>query len=208
MELPGIIAGNKNGYGNKALPIMPIKRPRKSDRPRHDRLAELRSVLINHPFFHELSAVHIEALAGCARQTRFPSDTVILHQGEAADRFFLIEDGCVALEADRHGQGMIRIQTLGAGDALGWSWLFPPHFCHFSARTINPTHAIIFDAVELRARFKQAPDLANELVKRMAPVVVKRLEATQTQLLEISQIALRAQLQALQLAMSADSASL
>jgi hypothetical protein len=41
----------------------------------------------------------------------------------------------------------------------------------------------------------------------MAQVVVQRLEATQTQLVEISQIALRAQLQALQLTMSGESAS-
>jgi CRP-like cAMP-binding protein len=187
---------------------MAIKSPQKRNHPRKDKLAELRSALENHPFFHALSAAHMDVLTSCARQTRFPGNTMILHQGDAADRFFLIEEGCVALEADRHRQGAIRIQTLGAGDALGWSWLFPPHYCHFSARTVEPTDAIIFDAIQLRARFNQVPDLGNVLVKRMAQVVVKRLEATQTQLVEISQIALRAQLQALQLTMSADSASL
>ena len=114
----------------------------------------------------------------------------------------------MALEADRHGQGAIRIQTLGAGDVLGWSWLFPPHVYHFSARTVEPTEAISFDATELRTRFRQVPDLGNVLIKRMAQVVVQRLEATQTQLEEISRIAMRAQLQALQLAVSADSAAL
>jgi CRP/FNR family cyclic AMP-dependent transcriptional regulator len=168
----------------------------------------LRSAVENHPFFVALSATHLEILTGCARQARFPRHTLILHQGDAADRFFLIEEGCVALEADRHGQGTLRIQTLGAGDALGWSWLFPPHFCHFSARTVEPTDAIIFDAIQLRERFLQFPGLGHVFVQRMAQVVVQRLEATQTQLVEISQIALRAQLQALQLTMSVDSASL
>lgn len=208
MELPYLMIGKKYGYQKGPLQIMAIKSPQKRSRPRNDKLAELRIALENHPFFQALSAAHLDVLTGCARLTRFPGGTLILHQGDAADRFFLIEEGCVALEADRHDQGTIRIQTLGTGDVLGWSWLFPPYYCHFSARTVEPTETIIFDAIGLRARFHQVPDLGNVLVERMAQVVVKRLEATQTQLVEISQIALRAQLQALQLTMSVDSASL
>ncbi len=187
---------------------MAIKSTKKKSHPRKDKLADLRFALEHHPFLQDLSAAHLETLTGCARQTSFPGGSLILHQGDAADRFFLIEEGCVALEADRRGQGTISIQTLGAGDVLGWSWLFPPHVYHFSARTVGPAGTIIIDAIGLRARFHQVPDLGNVLVKRMAQVVVRRLEATQTQLVEISQIALRAQLQALQLAMSAGSAAL
>jgi CRP-like cAMP-binding protein len=187
---------------------MIIKSPQKRSHPRREKLAGLRFALENHSFLQGLSADHQEVLTGCARQTRFPRDTIILHQGDAADRFFLIEEGFVALEADRKRQGTIRIQTLGAGDVLGWSWLFPPHVYHFSAQTVEQTDAIIIDAVQLRTRFHQVPDLGNMLVKRMAQVVVKRLEATQSQLVEISQLALNAQLQALQLAMSAEPAAL
>jgi CRP-like cAMP-binding protein len=187
---------------------MIIKSPQKRSQPRKDKLADLRFALEHHPFLQDLSADHRQILTGFARQARFPGDTVILHQGDAADRFFLIEEGCVALEADRQGQGAIRIQTLGAGDVLGWSWLFPPHIYHFSARTVEPTDTIIIDAIQLRTRFHQVPELGNMLVKRMGQVVVKRLEATQSQLVEISQLALRAQLQALQLAMSAEPALL
>ena len=188
--------------------IMAIKSPLKRKQPHEDKLEELRFALEHHPFLQDFSADHQEILAGCARQTRFPGNTLILSQGDAADSFFLIEDGCVAVNADRKGEGAIRIQTLGAGDVLGWSWLFPPHFYHFSARTLEPTRTIIINAIQLRARFHQVPDLGNVLAKRMARVVVNRLEATQSQLVEISQIALSAQLQALQFAMSPKPASL
>lgn len=40
-------------------------------------------------------------------------------------------------------------------------------------------------------------------MKRMAQLVVERLQATQLQLVEISEVAMRAQLQALQLAVPA-----
>ena len=163
----------------------------------------LRGIIARHPFFQQLSEDHLSALAGCAMQTHFPKNDFIFHQGDVANRFYLIEDGCVALEASQPGHGMIRIQTIGSGDALGWSWLFPPHIWRFSARTVEPTRAIFFYGTWLRAQFEQHPGLADELMKRMAQLVVERLQATQLQLVEISEVAMRAQLQALQLAVPA-----
>ena len=160
----------------------------------------LRSVIAGHPFFEHLSETHLDALASCAMRTQFGRDSFIFHQGDVANRFYVIEDGCVALESSQPGHGTIRIQTLGTGDALGWSWLFPPHVWRFSARTIEPTRAIFFYGTWLRAQFEQHPGLADELMRRMAQLVVERLQATQLQLVEISEVALRAQLQALQMA--------
>jgi CRP/FNR family cyclic AMP-dependent transcriptional regulator len=159
----------------------------------------LRSIIARHAFFEHLSEAHLEALVGCAMQTQFGRDDFIFHQGDVANRFYLIEDGCVALEANQPGHGTIRIQTIGSGDALGWSWLFPPHIWRFSARAVEPTRAIFFYGTWLRAQFEQHPGLADELMRRMAQLVVERLQATQLQLVEISEVAMRAQLQALQL---------
>ena len=35
-----------------------------------------------------------------------------------------------------HDQGHA-VQTIGPGDALGWSWLFAPHRWHFTARAVE-----------------------------------------------------------------------
>ena len=60
----------------------------------------------------------------------------------------MIHHGKVVLEATYvSGEGLIPIQTLGAGEALGWSWLFPPHQWQFSARAVEPTEAVVFKAV-------------------------------------------------------------
>jgi CRP/FNR family cyclic AMP-dependent transcriptional regulator len=183
----------------------------KNDHEKNDSLPAaspaLRSIIAVHPFFKKLSETHLDALAGCAMQTQFPSDDFIFHQGDVANRFYLIEDGCVALEANQPGHGTIRIQTIGSGDALGWSWLFPPHIWRFSARAVEPTRAIFFYGTWLRAQFEQHPGLADELMRRMAQLVVERLQATQLQLVEISEVAMRAQLQALQMAVPAEPAA-
>jgi CRP/FNR family transcriptional regulator, cyclic AMP receptor protein len=159
----------------------------------------LRTAITKHPFFRGLSADHLQVLADCAMQTEFHRDDLIFRQGDVANRFYLIEAGRVALETDQRGDGTIRIQTLGAGDTLGWSWLFPPHVWRFSARALETTRAIFFYGTWLRERCEHDPGFSDELMRRTAQVVVERLQATQLQLVEISQVALKAQLQALQM---------
>ena len=37
------------------------------------------------------------------------------------------------------------IETIEAGEVLGWSWLFPPYRWHFDARALAPVRATAFD---------------------------------------------------------------
>ena len=164
-------------------------------------LSALRTAIASHPFFRGLNTDQLNILACCAMQTEFASDAPVFRQGDVANRFYLIEEGRVALEFEQPGHGTILIQSLGAGDTLGWSWLFPPHVWRFSARASEPTRAIFFYGTWLREQFEQHPDLGNELMRRTAQVVVERLLATQLQLVEISRVAMKAQLQALQMAL-------
>jgi CRP-like cAMP-binding protein len=165
-----------------------------------EEMPALRASIAKHRFFRGLGADCISLLADCAMQTRFRQDVLIFAQGDVANRFYLIESGRVALEVEQQGEDAIRIQTLGPGDILGWSWLFPPYVWRFSARSLEATRAIFFYGTWLREQFEQHPGLGNELMNRTAEVVVGRLQATQMQLVEISQVAMRAQLQALQMA--------
>ena len=66
-------------------------------------------------------------LAGCARNHRFEAGQYLFHEGEAADEFFLIRQGRVALEIVAPGQAPVVISTLGAGEIVGASWLVPPY---------------------------------------------------------------------------------
>jgi CRP/FNR family transcriptional regulator, cyclic AMP receptor protein len=79
---------------------------------------------------------------------------------------------------------MIPIQTLGPGDDLGWSWLFPPYYLHLSARALEPTRTIFFHGTRLREQCEQDHDLGYQLMKRIAEVLIQRLRATQQRLME------------------------
>jgi CRP/FNR family cyclic AMP-dependent transcriptional regulator len=179
---------------------MEIKNSQKENESPMSEMPSLRPAIASHPFFSDFGEGQLNILTDCAMHTNFRSGDVIFHQGDVANRFYLIELGSVALQADKPGHASIPIQTLGAGDILGWSWLFPPHIWRFSARAVEPTAAIFFYGTWLRARCEQDLGLGDELMRRIARVVVERLQATQLQLVEISQVAMHAQLQALQMA--------
>lgn len=144
----------------------------------------LSTLVKEHPFLSRMKPSHLDKLAECAQEKSFEPGQVIFREGEPAGQFYLIRDGKVLLEAHRPGHGDVSIQTLGAGDALGWSWLFPPFAWHFQARTLEPTNVIIFDGGHLLVACEKDHDFGYELMKRMAQVVIHRLQANRKCLLQ------------------------
>lgn len=145
----------------------------------------LEPIIRQHPFFQGLDERYLKLIVGCARNVRFDVDEAIFREGEPADQFYLIREGRVAVQVNVPGRGAITLQTVDAGDVLGWSWLFPPYRWRFSARALQPTRALAFDAQCLRAKCERDHDLGYELVKRFARVVTERLEAARLQLLDL-----------------------
>jgi hypothetical protein len=94
------------------------------------------------------------------------------------------------LETFVPGLGMVTVYTLAAGEALGWSWLFPPYCWQFTARSVDATEIITFSAASLRGKAEQDPAFGRELVTRMAQVLLHRLKATRLKLQEFTDPAL------------------
>lgn len=124
-------------------------------------------------------------IAGCARNERFAANQYIHREGDAADQFYLIRHGVVAQELRIPDQEPIIIQTLHAGDILGWSWLVPPYRWTNDARAMQLTRVITLDARCLRGECAVNPTLAYELLKRFIPVIANRLEAARLQLIDV-----------------------
>lgn len=136
-------------------------------------------------FFAGLPAAFVELLAGCGSNVQFEAGERIFREGDPADAFYLLHDGSVALEAYEPTRGALVIQTIQAGDVLGWSWLFPPYRWHFDAHAITAVEATSFDASCLRGKCAADPALGYELVSRFAQTLIGRLQATRLQLLDV-----------------------
>ena len=136
------------------------------------------SIISMHPFLKGMSEHQLRILSDCSMQAHFNANEMIFGEGEPADRFYLIQRGTVALEAYVKDKGNTLVQKIGAGDVLGWSWLFPPYFWHFTARALEPTDALFIYAKPLREECESDHDFGYELMKRIAEVIMRRLQAT------------------------------
>ncbi|TDC67486.1 Crp/Fnr family transcriptional regulator [Actinomadura sp. GC306] len=125
-------------------------------------------------------------LAKTARRVEFPAGRRIVNESDAAERFWLVQDGTVALDLCPPGGEPVVVDTFGPGSVLGWSWLFRPHRWRFGGFAQTPVRAIEFDGRLVRTLSAVDPSLGYELTRRFAELVVERLEATQTRLLEAS----------------------
>ena len=145
----------------------------------------LEDLLAESPFFAGLPDAQLALVAGCGRTLRAHPDVHLFREGEAAERFFLIREGALALEVEAPGRGPLVIQTLHAGDVAGWSWLFAPHRWQFDGRVTEPSALIVFDGRCLLAKCEADHELGYQLMRRFAATAVDRLQATRLQLLDV-----------------------
>jgi CRP/FNR family transcriptional regulator, cyclic AMP receptor protein len=135
-----------------------------------------------HPFLAGMNRTQLTLLTDGAVGRHFNIGKTILREGEFANGFYLIETGKVALESKAGFGESIAIQTIGAGDLLGWSWMFSPYVWQFTAGAVEPTTALFFYAAILREYCEKDHSLGYELLKRISAVMVTRLQAAHDQL--------------------------
>ncbi|MGO8700469.1 MAG: Crp/Fnr family transcriptional regulator [Limisphaerales bacterium] len=140
-----------------------------------------------HPLFHGLSGRHRHILADCSMPATFVVGDLIVETGEPANCFYLVIDGLIGLEFPS-ALSTLRVQTIGSGDILGWSWLFSPYYWHFNAVAELPTETIFLYGSRLRQECDRDHDFGYELFKRMSGILVARLQATREKWIENAQL--------------------
>jgi len=145
----------------------------------------LEPLLRDHPFLKDLEPEYVALLAGCAANVRFREGSFMFREGEPAEQCFLIREGKMALEIDAPGRGSIIVQTLGAGDVTGFSWLLEPHQWEFDGRAVEPVRALALDGTCLRRKCADDPRLGFELTQLFARLAIRRLQATRLRLLDV-----------------------
>ena len=145
----------------------------------------LEPLLRDHPFLKDLDPEYLALLAGCAMNVRFAGGSFMFREGEAASQCFLIREGKIALEIAAAGRGSIIVQTVGAGDVVGFSWLLEPHEWQFDGRVVEPVRAFALDGTCLRGKCAEDPRLGFELTQLFARLAIQRLQATRLQLLDV-----------------------
>jgi CRP-like cAMP-binding protein len=152
------------------------------------RYPDIEKRLAAHRFLKGMTGHHIELLALCAVPTQFDPGQTIFLEGEPANGFYLLETGKVVLEGKTNDGRQVVIDTVSAGEPLGWSWLFPPYLWHFSARATERCGAICLSGTLLRQHREDDLTLSHELFKRASEVMVRRLQRARGKLISVNEI--------------------
>lgn len=146
---------------------------------------DIAHLVASHPLLSGLPGDTVSRVAGCARNVAIAAGELLVAEGEPADRLYLLRRGRVTLELRAPGRGPIVIETLGPGSVVGWSWLFPPYRWRLDARATEPVGALSVDALCLRSKAESDPAFGYELMKRLAAVVIDRLQDVRYRLLDL-----------------------
>jgi CRP/FNR family transcriptional regulator, cyclic AMP receptor protein len=141
------------------------------------------AALATHPFLRGMGADQLGILAEAACDVRFPARYRLFEDGSNATRFWLIQCGHVSLDLQVPGEGPVVIETIGMGELLGWSWLFPPYKWAFGAVAATAVEAFEFDVPAVRDCCAADPVFRYELNQRITGVLAKRLRATRIRLI-------------------------
>ena len=146
---------------------------------------EIESVLKGHPFFRDLEASQLGAIAECVSEAQYNAGDYIFKEGQPSEQFELIRSGEVALEIFVPGKGPVIIQTIGENSIMGWSWLVPPYKKQYDARASKLVRALVFDGKRIRGLCEQDPKLGYELLKRFSKIMSDRLWAARIQIMDV-----------------------
>ena len=139
--------------------------------------------LAGHAFLRGMAPGQLDALAAAASDVRFPAGHRVFEEGGFAGKFWLIQSGHVALDVLVPGSGRVIVDTIGIGDLLGCSWLFPPYRWAFGAACATAVRAFEFDAAAIRTRCADDPEFGAEFRERLLQVLARRLQSTRTRLI-------------------------
>ena len=144
----------------------------------------IRDLLADQPVLRGLEEDDLDLMAGCGRNHVVEPGVFLAREGEPADRFFVVRAGRVALEVHAP-TGPLLIETVGPGDLVGWSWIFPPYRWVYDVEALERARLVVIDAACLRDKCNADPAFGYRVMKSFAQVVAERLQATRLRLLDL-----------------------
>jgi CRP-like cAMP-binding protein len=137
-----------------------------------------------------LDEAQLATLAEIAQPVQFREQELILAAREPSLDFYLVLSGSVSIELNNRHYA-VRIQSLGPGDAFGWSALLEHHDTLFDVRTRERCTALRLDGARLSAALRKDPVFGAELLRRTLHLVAGRVHATEMRLGEFCGVRMR-----------------
>jgi CRP/FNR family transcriptional regulator, cyclic AMP receptor protein len=143
-------------------------------------------ILRRYPYFAGIDDNSLRQLAMIAEERpKVPAGTLLFSEGDPAKHMSIIVSGEVNIQY-LLGNGEKRtVDTLVAGDLLGFSAMVKPFKYTAFATAVQPTDLVLIDAAKLRELCEEDPRLGYQLTLEVAALLSHRLEGARVQLAAI-----------------------
>jgi hypothetical protein len=137
------------------------------------------------PIFRGLSTDQINTVLALGRKETIPSGTAVFHEGDAADRLYVVDSGRVAVNTSLKGGTWAPVCVVSDGGVFGWSCLIPPYTLTASATTLEDTTVTRFDADDLRDLFSRETAIGYLMTQNVGELITSRLKNARLELIGV-----------------------
>jgi CRP/FNR family cyclic AMP-dependent transcriptional regulator len=130
-------------------------------------------------------AEQLERLAALAVAADVRAGQRLFDEGGQAATLWLIRNGQIALDLGIPGRERLIVETLGAGDELGLSWLVPPAQWQFGAIAQATTAVFEFSSAAVTSLCETDHELGYQLTRRLLTTAISRLQAARIRILDL-----------------------
>lgn len=139
--------------------------------------------------FEGLTDSQLERIAEICREETHPAGSLIIEEGEPAERLYVLREGRVALEMGvrmwpEQRVRQMRVETLNAGQPFGLSTLTDSDLRTMSARAVDRCRSIALGGQDLRRLMDSDPVMGYEINAGLSNVLAERLRYTRLSLTE------------------------
>ncbi|MBI2222947.1 MAG: cyclic nucleotide-binding domain-containing protein [Acidobacteria bacterium] len=145
--------------------------------------AQMHEVLKNAELFRGFTLDGIWRLTAIGRSRALAAGDYLFLLGDPAECIYVVANGAMELCLPMTVAGAVRdvrVESAGAGKALGWSALVRPYRFTLSARAAEAAVVIGFPRADLQVLFDAAPDLGKCFLGNLSELVGVRLLTFQT----------------------------
>jgi cAMP-binding proteins - catabolite gene activator and regulatory subunit of cAMP-dependent protein kinases len=136
-------------------------------------------------FAADMPADVCERMAAIGEVKDYPGGTTVVQEGAPCQSLGVVLSGRIALRLSLPGVGERTVITVDEGDLYGWSALLPASIATATGVTLVPTRVLLFEREQLARILAADCDLAAAVYQRVLLAVVRRLQATRLQLLDV-----------------------
>ncbi|MFZ0257203.1 MAG: Crp/Fnr family transcriptional regulator [Gammaproteobacteria bacterium] len=135
---------------------------------------------LDSPLFPELTSESLKQIAAHGTMRTYPKNTVLIHEGDQTDSFYVILKGKVKVYASDEDGKEIILNIQGAGKYFGELALIDSAPRSASVMTMEPSKLAVVSRADFEGFLTQNPRIAIELIRSLAQRVRSLTESVKS----------------------------